>query len=175
MENVAAYRKALTGLKKNQIVDLLKDVREALQINTTGKNKTELVNVLLAIHGTSGKPNLFGGKPLLSFNKDSHIKIPQRAAKVDRKAEKAEKEAAKKESERVRLQKALAENAKKSKEKAQREQAQKAARIAKKQNMMMQEAVKKFRERARGASPAKIDELRKEFAEVRKRILAIKD
>ena len=93
-ENAESYKKALAGLKKNQLVELMKKARNVLEMNTTGKTKNAIVDDIMNLHGMGGRPNLFKGKQLLSFSGNSRIKLPAREAKVDRKAIKAEKEKA---------------------------------------------------------------------------------
>ncbi len=176
-ESPQVYKDALMSLKKNQIVSMFKDLKEVLQLNTTGKTKPQLVEDILAIHGSSSRPNLFNGKQLLSFAKDSHIKIPEREAKIDRKAERVQKVSAKK----ALLDKQIAQGEKKIEELT----AQQKARGLKILNLEKQKktgasigrerarryssyqaAIADFKKRMKGASSAKIAELRKEFAEV---------
>jgi hypothetical protein len=193
-ESGSDYKEALMGLKKNQVVDLIKKAREVLELNTTGKTKNKLVEDLLNLHGSDRRPNLFMGKPLLSFAKDSHIKIPAREARVDRKAEKAAKEAAKVEREKkaqqetkkrqvAELDKQIAESKEtirqmeeKQKENVlrlinakKRERAKQSRTDERKRKFnSLMEVINDLKRRSKGASKEKIAELRKELEAAKK-------
>lgn len=181
MENAQSYKKALMSLKKAQVVSLMKDAKSVLEMNTTGKSKNQIVEDLINIHGTGKRPNLFKGKQLLGFGAAAHIKIPDREAKVDRKgareAKKAGEDATKKanldkqvEQTKKNIQKMEANLAKTRSKVAGKEAAGAArgkqskdrlAKIAKRK-----EAIADIKRRIKGASPAKLAELRKELAAV---------
>ena len=184
------YKQALTSLKKNQIVDLVKKAREVLELNTTGKSKGKLVEDLLNLHGSDKRPNLFMGKPLLSFAKDSHIKIPTRAPKVDRKAEKvAKKEKAAQTEASLKKQKMelLEKSIKASEERVARMEAAQKSRALKILNLenqkktgesqdraskqkfgTLRELLADLKRRSKGASKAELAQIRKELAAARK-------
>ncbi len=83
---------AIKALKRPQLIQLLKKIKSFLSINATGKNKEELADAILELHG-KGKANMFYGKKLLGFEgEDVHIVVPSRETKQETKTSKAEKE-----------------------------------------------------------------------------------
>ena len=188
MENVQSYKKALMSLKKAQVVSLMKDAKSVLEMNTTGKSKNQIVEDLINIHGTGKRPNLFKGKQLLGFGAAAHIKLPEREAKVDRKGARQAKEAeakAKKAGEdatkKANLDKQV-EQTKKNIQKMEANLAKTRSKIAGKEAAgaargkqskdrlakiaKRKEAIADIKRRIKGASPAKLAELRKELAAV---------
>jgi len=176
---------SLKSLKKNQIVSLIKDVKDVLKLNTTGKSKETLIKDLLAIHGSPRSPNLFNGKKLLGFDNSAHIIIPGRAAKVDRKAIKAQKERAAKDTRRKQLSKDIEvskarisagearqrELRSKIQSKTQ-EQLERTKSVARTRNFNL--LIKEYLQKIKGASPKDLARLRKEFMEAKKKYDASK-
>jgi len=183
MENVSSYKNALRQLKRNQIVDMFKKIKDVLNLNVGKKSKPQLIEEIISIHGSGSSPNLFNGKQLLSFNKDSHINIPNRDAPKDRKTEKLEKQKkarvgklslvkskiSKTESNIEKLTKAQKERqlkllnlekTKKTDESKQRER--------KRQYASFKEGMIDIRKRLKGASKQNIEKLKKELEELKK-------
>ena len=67
----------LMDLTKSQLQNIIKQIKEKLNLGITGKNKEELVKTILMLH----RGNKFNGKKLLSYGKDAHIEMPQRKIK----------------------------------------------------------------------------------------------
>ena len=185
MENAKSYKKALMGLKKAQVVSLMKDAKSVLEMNTTGKSKNQIVEDLMNIHGTGKRPNLFKGKQLLGFGDSAHIKLPDREAKVDRKGARQAKEAeakAKKAGEDATNKANLDKQVEQTKKNIQKMEANlaktrskvagsQAAGVARQKGIKAKfakrrEAIADIKRRLKGASPAKMAELRKELAAV---------
>ena len=82
-ENRENYENALDSLKRSQIVDLFKKIKNVLELNVGKKSKNVLVKEIMDLHGSGSRPNLFNGKQLLSFDKESHIKIPRRETRQE--------------------------------------------------------------------------------------------
>jgi len=176
---------SLQSLKKNQIVSLIKDVKDVLQLNTTGKSKPVLIKDLLAIHGSPRNPNLFMGKKLLGFDNTAHIVIPGRAAKVDRKAIKAEKEKAAKDTRRKQLSRDIevskarisAGEARQKELRAKiqsktQEQLERTKSVVRTRNFNL--LIKEYLQKIKGASPKDLARLRKEFMEAKRKYDASK-
>ncbi len=64
----------LLKLTKSQLTEIVKKIKEKLNLNITGKNKQELVDTIYNLH----HKNKFYGKKLLSFDNTAHIKVPER-------------------------------------------------------------------------------------------------
>jgi len=184
MENVSGYKNALRQLKRNQIVDMFKKIKDVLNLNVGKKSKPQLIEEIISIHGSGSSPNLFNGKQLLSFNKDSHIKIPSRDAPINRTGEKL----AKQKKERVgklSLVKSQISQTEKNIEKmtkAQKERQLKILNLEKKQKTdesrqrerkrqfaTFKEALDDLRKRSRGASKQKLNEIKLELEELKKK------
>jgi Tfp pilus assembly protein FimV len=187
MENAKSYKKALMGLKKAQVISLMKDAKSVLEMNTTGKSKNQIVEDLMNIHGTGKRPNLFKGKQLLGFGTEgaAHIKLPDREAKVDRKGAREAKEAeakAKRAGEDANKKASLDKQVEQTKKNIQKMEANlaktrskvagsQAAGVARQKGVKAKfakrrEAIADIKRRLKGASPAKMAELRKELAAV---------
>jgi len=67
----------LMDLTKSQLQNIIKEIKQKLNLGITGKNKEELVKTILLLH----RGNKFNGKKLLSYGKDAHIEMPQRKIK----------------------------------------------------------------------------------------------
>lgn len=81
----------LLDLTKSQLIDIVKKIKEKLNLSITGKNKEMLVDIIFNLHNK----NKFYDKKLLSFGDDAHIKVPKRKIK-DPDFEKIEKKRIKK-------------------------------------------------------------------------------
>tara|TARA_R100000657_G_C4664910_1_gene108766 strand:+ start:244 stop:972 length:729 start_codon:yes stop_codon:yes gene_type:complete len=177
------YENALDSLKRSQIVDLFKKIRNVLELNVGKKNKNVLVKEIMDLHGSGSRPNMFNGKQLLSFEKDSHIKIPRRETREEGRRAKAEKQSkavdAKKKAldaqinaskrkieELTKQQKATAlkilneEKREKARQVKGRERARKFASF--------KEAIEDLKRRNKGASKETRDQLQKELIELKK-------
>lgn len=179
MENVSSYKNSLKELKRSQIVDMFKKIKDVLNLNVGKKNKTQLIDEIISIHGSGSSPNLFNGKQLLSYDKESHIKIPMRDAPIDRKSErlaKIQKRKAKVDSEVVEGSKRLQQMTK-----ARRETQLKILNLEKKQKTdeskrressrkyaSFKEGILDIRKRSKGASVQNLDKLKKELEELKK-------
>jgi len=107
---------AIKALKRPQLIQLLKQIKSFLSINATGKNKEELADAILELHGKK-TANKFYGKKLLGFEgEDVHIVIPSRQSKQETKVEKAEKELVKINKKKVAVDVSLAKQRKASRE-----------------------------------------------------------
>lgn len=67
----------LSELTNSQLKDMIKEIKDKLNLSITGKSKEELVNTIFNLH----HKNKFFGKKLLSFDNSGHIKIPERKIK----------------------------------------------------------------------------------------------
>ena len=67
----------LMDLTKSQLQNIIKEIKQKLNLGITGKNKEELVTTILMLH----RGNKFAGKKLLSYGKDAHIQVPERKIK----------------------------------------------------------------------------------------------
>lgn len=67
----------LMDLTKSQLQNIIKQIKQKLNLGITGKNKEELVKTILLLH----RGNKFNGKKLLSYGKDAHIQVPERKIK----------------------------------------------------------------------------------------------
>ena len=67
----------LLDLTKTQLQNIIKQIKNKLNLGITGKNKEELVNTIYNLHNK----NKFEGKKLLSYDDSAHIKVPERKIK----------------------------------------------------------------------------------------------
>ena len=67
----------LMDLTKTQLQNIIKQIKQKLNLGITGKNKEELTQTILMLH----RGNKFAGKKLLSYAKDAHIQVPERKIK----------------------------------------------------------------------------------------------
>ena len=67
----------LLDLTKTQLQNIIKQIKNKLNLGVTGKNKEELTEVVYNLHNK----NKFYGKKLLSFDDTGHIKVPERKIK----------------------------------------------------------------------------------------------
>ena len=67
----------LMDLRLHQLKELVKQIKNKLNLNVTGENKQKLVNAIYMIHNG----NKFNNKKLLSFNTSGHIQLPKPANK----------------------------------------------------------------------------------------------
>ena len=186
-ENTENYERALNGLKRSQVVDLFKKIKNVLELNVGKKSKSVLVKEIMDLHGRGSRPNMFSGKKLLSFDEDSHIKIPRRETLEEGRRAKAEKETAKQAKAVSAKKKALDIQIEASKRKIedltkkQKETALKVLNEEKKARAResrgrerarkfasFKEAIEDLKRRNRGASKETRDELKKELAELRR-------
>ena len=63
----------LMDLRLHQLKELVKQIKNKLNLNVTGENKQKLVNAIYMIHNG----NKFNNKKLLSFDKSGHIQLPE--------------------------------------------------------------------------------------------------
>jgi len=63
----------LFELRVHQLKDVVKQIKNKLNLNVTGENKQKLVNAIFTLHNG----NKFDGKKLLSFDKSGHIQLPE--------------------------------------------------------------------------------------------------
>lgn len=67
----------LLDLTKTQLQNIIKQIKNKLNLGITGKNKQELVDTIYTLH----HKNKFEGKKLLSYDDSGHIKVPERKIK----------------------------------------------------------------------------------------------
>ena len=67
----------LLDLTKTQLQNIIKQIKNKLNLGITGKNKEELVDTIYNLHNK----NKFNGKKLLSYDDSAHIKVPERKIK----------------------------------------------------------------------------------------------
>jgi hypothetical protein len=67
----------LLDLTKTQLQNIIKQIKNKLNLGITGKNKEELVDTIYNLH----HKNKFEGKKLLSYDDSAHIKVPERKIK----------------------------------------------------------------------------------------------
>ena len=67
----------LLDLTKTQLQNIIKQIKNKLNLSITGKNKEELVDTIYNLH----HKNKFEGKKLLSYDDSAHIKVPERQIK----------------------------------------------------------------------------------------------
>ena len=67
----------LLDLTKTQLQNIIKQIKNKLNLGITGKNKEELVNTIYNLYNK----NKFEGKKLLSYDDSAHIKVPERKIK----------------------------------------------------------------------------------------------
>ncbi len=67
----------LLELTKTQLQNIIKEIKNKLNLGISGKNKEELVNTIYNLH----HKNKFNGKKLLSYDDSGHIKVPERKIK----------------------------------------------------------------------------------------------
>jgi hypothetical protein len=70
-------KKDLVNLTSSQLRDLIKEIKNKLNLGIAGKNKEELVETIYNLHNK----NSFYGKKLLSYDDSGHIKLPERKIK----------------------------------------------------------------------------------------------
>tara|TARA_R110000824_G_scaffold342598_1_gene529024 strand:- start:214 stop:585 length:372 start_codon:yes stop_codon:yes gene_type:complete len=63
----------LFELRVHQLKEVVKQIKNKLNLNVTGENKQKLVNSIYTLHNG----NKFDGKKLLSFDKSGHIQLPE--------------------------------------------------------------------------------------------------
>lgn len=63
----------LMDLRLHQLKEVVKQIKNKLNLNVTGENKQKLVNAIYMIHNG----NKFNNKKLLSFDKSGHIQLPE--------------------------------------------------------------------------------------------------
>lgn len=68
----------LSELTNLQLKDLIKEIKNKLNLSIAGKSKQELVDTIYNLH----HKNKFFGKKLLSFDNSGHIKVPERKIKA---------------------------------------------------------------------------------------------
>lgn len=184
-ESHSNYRNALNSLKRSQVVDLFKKIRNVLELNVGKKSKAVLVDEIMKLHGSPSKPNMYAGKQLLSFNKNSHVKIPVRETREEGRRAKAEKEVKKQGAKKALLDKQVESGKKKLEQltEARKETAQKILNEEKRQktkDVKSREKRRKLadiiqdianvRKRLRGASKETMAELRQEMISLNKRL-----
>jgi len=67
----------LLELTKTQLQNIIKEIKNKLNLGISGKNKEELVETIYNLH----HKNKFSGKKLLSYDDSGHIKVPERKIK----------------------------------------------------------------------------------------------
>jgi len=67
----------LLELTKSQLQNIIKEIKNKLNLGISGKNKEELVETIYNLH----HKNKFNGKKLLSYDNLGHIKVPERKIK----------------------------------------------------------------------------------------------
>jgi hypothetical protein len=183
------YENALDSLKRNQIVDLFKKIKNVLELNVGKKSKNVLVKEIMDLHGSGSRPNMFNGKQLLSFEKDSHIKIPKRETREEGRKAKAEKEVKRVGAKKELLDKEVQSRKKKLQEltEARKETAQKILNAEKREKAKDSKSREKrrkladiiqeiadVRKRLRGASKETMAELREKMVMLSKRLADVK-
>ncbi len=68
----------LLSLTKTQLQNIIKQIKNKLNLGIAGKNKEELVDTIFNLH----HKNKFNGKKLLSYDDSGHIKVPERKIKA---------------------------------------------------------------------------------------------
>ena len=63
----------LFQLRVHQLKEVVKQIKNKLNLSVTGENKEKLVNAIYTLHNG----NKFNNKKLLSFDKSGHIQLPE--------------------------------------------------------------------------------------------------
>ena len=63
----------LFELRVHQLKEVVKQIKNKLNLSVTGENKEKLVNAIYTLHNG----NKFNNKKLLSFDKSGHIQLPE--------------------------------------------------------------------------------------------------
>lgn len=165
------YENALQSLKRSQVVDLFKKIKKVLELNVGKKTKGQLVNEIMELHGTGSKPNMYAGKQLLSFDKDSHIKIPRRETIKEGRQAKAEKEVTKSKKKVEELTKQKRDTELKILNQQKRQKTKQVETRAKQSKLSgILEDIANLRRRSKGASASTLKELGKELVVLKKRL-----
>ena len=73
---------ALKDLKRDQLLDVLRQAKKLTEIKIGNQNRAALVAMALELHGSESSPNKFKGKPLFGIRPGSgHITLPAREVK----------------------------------------------------------------------------------------------
>ena len=73
---------ALRELKRDQLLDILRQAKKLTEIKIGNQNRAALVAMALELHGSESSPNKFKGKQLFGLKPgDGHITLPAREVK----------------------------------------------------------------------------------------------